>query len=63
MRYNQREIKLVLFSPSPDNFAVDIYVDGERVHCGRGHFWETAAIDEARQWLNIAALNIKLTPA
>lgn len=63
MRYNQREIKLVLFSPTKDHFAVDVYVDGERVHCGHGHFWEYQAFEEAVEWLQGEFCNIKLTPA
>jgi hypothetical protein len=44
-------VKLVLFSPSPLHWAVDIYINGERVYCGKGFAIEQTAMFEAIQWL------------
>lgn len=47
----QIEIKLVYFKPTSGHYAVDIYVNGDRQHCGRGHLDIAAATKEAVEWL------------
>jgi hypothetical protein len=46
------EVKLVCYQPNGDFYTVDIYMDGERVHCGRGHFTPAAAWKEATDYLS-----------
>jgi hypothetical protein len=63
----QKEIKMVLFSPTENHYAVDIYVlepDGkrwQREHCGRGWVSTQAAWMEAVEWLrsNESKLTLK----
>ena len=47
----QTEIKMVLFSPTDWHYAVDIYVDGERIYLGQGWPNPGQAITEAANWL------------
>lgn len=44
----QTEIKIVLFNPGVDAnvFCADVYVDGDRKHCGTGRDRE-GALEEA----------------
>lgn len=47
----QKEFKLVLFNPTSDRWAADIYEDNNRVHCGRGWKTDREAVLEATEWL------------
>jgi len=47
----QMEVKLVVFSPTTGKYAVDIYINGKRAHCGRGFAVESLAMFEAIKWL------------
>lgn len=35
----QKEVKVVFFQPTEGHWAADVYINGERVHCGKG--WKT----------------------
>jgi hypothetical protein len=50
----QVEIKIVLFNPTtdPNNFAADVYVDGNRQFCGKGGKNAADALQEATDWIN-----------
>jgi hypothetical protein len=50
---DQLEIKFVLFSPTVNWYAVDVYVDGKRFHTGRAHVHEQGAISEALAWMEL----------
>lgn len=54
----QKEIKIVLFQPTtnPNNYAADVYVDGERKHCGKGGQTANQAVREAIEFAEPLAL-------
>jgi hypothetical protein len=48
---DQKEFKLVLFTPTVGHWAVDVYEGKTRVHCGRGWKTQREAMREATEWL------------
>lgn len=44
---DQVEIKIILFQPTPGNWAADLYVNGDRWRCGQAHPTASQATAEA----------------
>ena len=54
----QREVKLVLYTPTENFHTVDIYVDGNRVHCGRAYVTPEEALSAAKAAVVTALTNM-----